>query len=173
MIRATAKYQNPSGFRAFVIPLDPPGGGGSGSPPSGPQPYDNNGVFEYPDGGGGVRRRLSNANNACKGDYVCLNPPNIVTLEKQYDSATGAIYYMGQDLTMDDTFRGKCTTSILGEEGGIGEYILGYNHRSQRTGPGSVQIWWVDSSKAKTFQCCGHRLKPILMQYFHKYQWND
>ena len=38
----------------FFIPLNPPcGGGGSGSPPSGPQPYDNNGVFPDPDGGGG------------------------------------------------------------------------------------------------------------------------
>ena len=41
-------------FVMFYIPLDPPcGGGGMGSPPPSPSPYDNNGVFEYPDGSSG------------------------------------------------------------------------------------------------------------------------
>ena len=110
----------------FVIPLDPPCGGGAGQPPSGPQPYDNNGVFEYPDGEAGSGEDCPYPTTLGAGDYVWFeSDANVVTLEKQFDSASGAIYYIGQNLTIDDYVPGQMyDLHTQGEEGGIGEYIL-------------------------------------------------
>ena len=93
----------------FFIPLNPPcGGGGSGSPPSGPSPYDNNGVFPYPDGSGGEGEDCPFPTTLSAGDYVWFeSDANIVTLEKKYDSASGTTYYTGVDLTMQDYVPGQ------------------------------------------------------------------
>ena len=62
-------------------PLDPPCGGGAGQPPNGPQPDDNNGVFEYPDGEAGTGENVR-THNPWAVDYVWFeSEANIVTLE--------------------------------------------------------------------------------------------
>ena len=69
----------------LLYSLNPPcGGGGSGSPPSGPQPYDNNGVFPDPDGGGGGGDEdCPFPTTLSAGDYVWFESnANIVTLKK-------------------------------------------------------------------------------------------
>ena len=111
----------------FFIPLDPPcGGGGMGSPPPGPSPYDNNGVFELPSGESGEADDCPFPTTLGAGDYVWFeSDANIVTLEKVYDSSTGQIYYEGIDLTMDDYVAGyNYDLHTQGEEGGLGEYLL-------------------------------------------------
>lgn len=111
----------------FYIPLDPPcGGGGSGSPPDGPQPYDNNGVFEYPSGEGGEEEDCPFPTTLPAGDFVWFeSEANVVALEKQFESASGTIYYSGQNITMADYVPGQMyDLHTQGEEGGIGEYIL-------------------------------------------------
>lgn len=110
----------------FFIPLNPPCGGGAGSPPSGPSPYDNNGVFAYPDGAGGEGEDCPFPTTLSAGDYVWFeSAANIVTLEKKYDSASGTTYYTGVDLTMQDYVPGQFyDLHTQGDPNGIGEYIL-------------------------------------------------
>lgn len=110
----------------FFIPLNPPCGGGSGSPPSGPQPYDNNGVFPYPDGGGGGDEDCPFPTTLSAGDYVWFeSDANIVTLEKVYDPASNTTYYTGVNLTMDDYVPNQFyDLHTQGDPAGIGEYIL-------------------------------------------------
>lgn len=110
----------------FFIPLNPPCGGGSGSPPSGPQPYDNNGVFPYPEGGGGGEEDCPFPTTLSAGDYVWFESnENIVTLEKVYDSASNTTYYQGFNLTMNDYVPNQFyDLHTQGDPNGIGEYIL-------------------------------------------------
>lgn len=112
----------------FFIPLNPPcGGGGSGSPPSGPQPYDNNGVFPDPDGGeGGGEEDCPFPTTLSAGDYVWFESnANIVTLEKVYEPASNTTYYTGVNLTMDDYVPNQFyDLHTQGDPNGIGEYIL-------------------------------------------------
>jgi hypothetical protein len=110
----------------FFIPLDPPCGGGSGSPPQGPQPYDNNGVFPYPEGSGEDGEDCPFPLTLSAGEYVWFeSDANIVTMERVYDSATGTIYYWGYDLTMDDYVPGQWyDLHTQGDPDGLGEYIL-------------------------------------------------
>ncbi len=110
----------------FFIPLNPPCGGGSGSPPSGPQPYDNNGVFPYPDGGGGGDEDCPFPTTLSAGDYVWFeSDANIVTLEKVFDPASNTTYYTGVNLTMDDYVPNQFyDLHTQGDPAGIGEYIL-------------------------------------------------
>ena len=111
----------------FFIPLNPPcGGGGSGSPPSGPQPYDNNGVFPFPDGSGGDAEDCPFPTTLSAGDYVWFESnANIVTLEKVYDPASNTTYYTGVNLTMDDYVPNQFyDLHTQGDPNGIGEYIL-------------------------------------------------
>lgn len=112
----------------FFIPLNPPcGGGGSGSPPSGPQPYDNNGVFPDPDGGGGGGDEdCPFPTTLSAGDYVWFESnANIVTLEKVYEPASNTTYYTGVNLTMNDYVPNQFyDLHTQGDPSGIGEYIL-------------------------------------------------
>ena len=109
----------------FFIPLDPPCGGGSGEPPESPSPYDNNGVFELPES--------EPSNEDCPfpttlsaGDYVWFESDvNIVTLDKRYESASGTIYYWGENLHFHDYVPNKMyDLHTQGDPDGIGEYIL-------------------------------------------------
>jgi len=111
-------------YAIFQIPLDPPCGGG-GSMGDGPQPYDNNGVFETPE--------ASESEDDCPtpesvgaGDYVWLeSDANVVTLERTVDSDSGTIFYWGNDLTLDDyVFDNWYDLHTQGEEGGLPEYLL-------------------------------------------------
>jgi len=112
----------------FFIPLNPPcGGGGMGSPPQGPSPYDNNGVFPDPDGGGGGGEEdCPFPTTLSAGDYVWFeSSENIVTLEKVYDPASNTTYYTGVNLTMDDYVPNQFyDLHTQGDPAGIGEYIL-------------------------------------------------
>ena len=54
-IQAPVRFKSVVATAQFAFPLDPPCGGGAGQPPSGPQPYDNNGV-QYPDGEAGSEK---------------------------------------------------------------------------------------------------------------------
>ena len=111
----------------FFIPLNPPcGGGGMGSPPSGPQPYDNNGVFPDPDGSGSSADDCPFPTTLSAGDFVWFeSDANIVTLEKTYESASGTIYYEGKNLTMADYVAGQTyDLHTQGDPDGIGEYLL-------------------------------------------------
>jgi hypothetical protein len=111
----------------FFIPLNPPcGGGGMGSPPQGPQPYDNNGVFPDPEGSGGGEEDCPFPTTLSAGDYVWFESnANIVTLEKVYDSASNTTYYQGFNLTMDDYVPNQFyDLHTQGDPNGLGEYIL-------------------------------------------------
>ncbi len=68
----------------------------------GPQPYDDNVVTpSYQTGGDPYD--CPSPTMVSAGDYVWLESEvNTVTLEKYVDSGSGGIYYVGQDLTMDD-----------------------------------------------------------------------
>tara|TARA_Y100000034_G_C6902689_1_gene417890 strand:- start:1571 stop:3352 length:1782 start_codon:yes stop_codon:yes gene_type:complete len=109
----------------FFIPLDPPCGGGSGQPQDGPSPYDNNGLYEIAEGSVSVED-CPFPTTLSAGDYVWYESPyNIVTLEKTYDSATGAIIYRGHDLTFADYVPNQFyDLHTQGDPDGIGEYIL-------------------------------------------------
>jgi hypothetical protein len=90
----------------FFIPLDPPcggGGSGSGSEPQ-PEPYDANAVGPIiASGTPGEEQDCPNPTTVSAGDYVWLeSDANIVTLEKTVDPNSGMIYYVGNDLTIDD-----------------------------------------------------------------------
>jgi hypothetical protein len=90
---------------------------------SGPQPYDNNGVFPtYQQGG---TSDCPNPETVGAGDHVWFESDcNIVTFDKNIDAATGMIYYAA-DLTLDDyCFDQVYDLHTQGEEGAIGEYIL-------------------------------------------------
>jgi hypothetical protein len=120
-------YEQVTASALFFIPLNPPcGGGGMGMPPAGPQPYDNNGVFEDPEGSGGEGEDCPFPTTLPAGDFVWFESnANIVTMDKTYDSATGTVYYWGNDLTMADYVAGQTyDLHTQGEEGGIGEYLL-------------------------------------------------
>lgn len=110
----------------FFIPLNPPCGGGAGSPPQGPQPYDNNGVFPYPDGSASSGEDCPFPVTLSAGDYVWFESnANIVTLEKVYDSASNTTYYSGVNLTMNDYVPGQMyDLHTQGDPNGLGEYIL-------------------------------------------------
>ena len=85
---------------------------------------------------------------------------NVVTLEKQFDSASGAIYYIGQNLTIDDYVPGQMyDLHTQGEEGGIGEYILeDVQPTVLRIGLGLVLICVVSSTLVKrSSRCYGRR----------------
>jgi len=90
----------------FYIPLDPPcggGGAGFGSKPE-PEPYDQNVVGPITgSGSGGEAEDCPNPTTVSAGDYVWLeSDANVVTLDKVVDPNSGLIYYIGQDLTIDD-----------------------------------------------------------------------
>ena len=115
-------------YALFYVPLNPPcGGGGMGSPPPSPTPYDNNGVFEYPDGsGGGGDEDCPFPLTIPAGDFVWFeSEANIVPLEKTYDSASGTVYYTNNNLVLSDYVPGQMyDLHTQGEEGGLGEYLL-------------------------------------------------
>ena len=97
-------------YALFYVPLNPPcGGGGMGSPPPSPTPYDNNGVFEYPDGsGGGGDEDCPFPLTIPAGDFVWFeSEANIVPLEKTYDSASGTVYYTNNNLVLSDYVPGQ------------------------------------------------------------------
>lgn len=88
------------GYALFYIPLDPPCGAG-GSPPSYPDPYDQNGVYESPEPPPEVD--CPNPETVEAGDYVWFESDvNTVTLERTYDASINWVYYWGYDLTLDD-----------------------------------------------------------------------
>lgn len=108
-------------YAMFYIPLDPPCGSSSMS--SGPQPYDVNGVFEYPESS---EEDCPTPQTVGAGDYVWLeSDANTVTLERVEDSSSGTIYYYGYDLTIDDyAFDQWYDLHTQGEEGGVQEYLV-------------------------------------------------
>ena len=117
----------------FFIPLDPPcpqGGGGSGSGSeagSDPSPYDNNGVWMATgEGSGGGEEDCPFPTTVSAGDYVWLESnQNIITLEKQIDTSSGAIYYTAPDLTLDDYVTDNMyDLHTAGDPDAIGEYVL-------------------------------------------------
>jgi hypothetical protein len=96
-------YESIVGYAYFIIPLDPPCGGGGGAMGDGPQPYDVNGVFESPPPGDSEEKDCPDAETVSAGDYVWYESDvNIVTLHKDVISSTNQIIYYGQDLTLDD-----------------------------------------------------------------------
>ena len=113
-------------FALFYVPLNPPCGGGMGSPPPSPTPYDNNGVFEYPDGSEGGDEDCPFPMTIPAGDYVWFESnANIVPLEKTYDPASGTVYYTNNNLVLSDYVPGQMyDLHTQGEEGGLGEYLL-------------------------------------------------
>jgi len=116
-------------YAMFYVPLNPPcgGGGGMGQPPPSPTPYDNNGVFEYPQGsGGGGEEDCPFPLTLPAGDFVWFeSDANIVPLQKTFDGASGTIYYTNNNLTLNDYVAGQMyDLHTQGEEGGLGEYLL-------------------------------------------------
>ena len=97
-----------------------------GSPPQGPSPYDNNGVFPDPEGSGGEAEDCPTETSLSAGEYVWFeSDANIVTLERVYDNATGSIYYIGKNLTMADYVPGQMyDLHTQGDPDAIGEYVL-------------------------------------------------
>ena len=121
----------------FYIPLDPPCGG-SMSMMDSPKPYDNNGVYEYPQSSDS-EQDCPNPTTVGAGDYVWLESDvNVVTLERVDDSASGMIYYYGFDLTVDDYAFGQWyDLHTQGEEGGVPEYLV---EEIQPTVPADFEI---------------------------------
>jgi hypothetical protein len=116
----------------FYIPLDPPcpvpaGGGEPGPQLGGPEPYDNNGAWGIPmsDGGGG-EHDCPYPTTIPAGDYVWLeSDANTITMEKVEDPASGTVYYVAKDLTIDDyVVDNWYDLHTQGQEDGIGEYLL-------------------------------------------------
>jgi hypothetical protein len=124
------------GIRAsctFFIPLDPPcpaGGGGSGSGSeagSDPSPYDNNGVWMATgEGSGGGVDDCPFPTTISAGDYVWLeSDQNVITMEKQIDTSSGAIYYTAPDLQLEDYVTNNMyDLHTSGDPDAIGEYVL-------------------------------------------------
>ncbi len=115
-----------TGQAVFYLPLDPPCGAGS-PPASGPQPYDVNGTFEFPDPVD--QPDCPNNDTVGAGQHVWFESDcNVVTLDRNVDPSSGMIYYSAA-LTMEDYCPGQYGPRAYdlhteGEEGGIGEYIL-------------------------------------------------
>lgn len=105
----------------FYLPLDPPCG--SMVMGSGPQPYDVNGVFEYPDT---PEDDCPSNQTVGAGDHVWLESDyNVVTLDRYMDSGTGTIYYTNPNLTLADYgFDQWYDLHTEGEEGGVPEYLV-------------------------------------------------
>ena len=117
----------------FFIPLDPPcpsGGGGSGSGSeagSEPSPYDNNGVWMATgEGSGGGEEDCPFPTTVSAGDYVWLeSDQNIITLEKQIDTSSGAIYYTAPDMQLEDYVTDNMyDLHTSGDPEAIGEHVL-------------------------------------------------
>jgi len=112
-----------TGYAYFIIPLDPPCG--SAPPPgSGPQPYDNNGVFPDPPPADEVD--CPNPETVSAGDYVWFeSPENTVTLPKYVIASTGQIIYEGIDLTLADYhFDQWYDLHTEGDPDGVPEVVL-------------------------------------------------
>ena len=123
------EFEQISAQAIFFIPLNPPcGGGGGGPPPEGPSPYDNNGVFPYPESSAGEEgdEDCPFPTTLSAGDYVWFeSDANIVTLDKKYDSASNTTYYTGVDLTIQDYVAGQFyDLHTQGDPNGLGEYLL-------------------------------------------------
>jgi len=109
---------------------------------SGPQPYDNNGVFQTYTTGGSSDCPVPRTVGA--GEHVWFESPcNIVTLDRQVDAATGMIYYSAPLTLADYCFDQLYDLHTQGEEGGIGEYVL---EGVQPTVPADFTLldplWW-------------------------------
>ncbi len=116
---------------------------------SGPQPYDNNGVFPTYETGGSSD--CPNPITVGAGEHVWFESPcNIVTLDRQVDAATGMIYYSAP-LTLEDyCFDQLYDLHTQGEDGGIGEYLL---EGVQPTVPADFEMltpgWWGDFTQSR------------------------
>lgn len=110
----------------------------------GPQPYDNNGVFQTYQTGGSAD--CPSPITVGAGEHVWFESAcNIVQLDRQVDAATGMIYYSAP-LTLEDyCFDQLYDLHTQGEEGGIGEYVL---EGVQPTVPADFSLldplWWGD-----------------------------
>ena len=93
---------------------------------SGPQPYDVNGVFEYPEAGEEEDEDCPTPTSVRAGDYVWLESDyNTVTLDRVEDTTSGMVYYYGFDLTAADYGAGYWyDLHPQGEDGGLPEYLL-------------------------------------------------
>ncbi len=106
----------------FYIPLDP--ACGSSSMMDSPQPYDVNGLFEYPEAA--EEEDCPTPTTVGAGEHVWLeSDANVVTLDRFVESGSGLIYYYDPDATLDDYVFGQWyDLHTQGEEGGLGEYLL-------------------------------------------------
>jgi len=111
------------GNATFYIPLDPPCGPASPMG-DGPKPYDQNGVFPVPPSPDPVDCPYPKTVSA--GDVVWYeSDENIVSMYKEVDAATNAIYYVASDLTLTDyRFNKNYDLHTQGDPAAIPEVLL-------------------------------------------------